>query len=251
MHGQVGRRVGHRDVQIAVLRIERERRPHCPAAHRDSLGVLPRLESWLSLLRHGVEPPDLRPVGHAEGADPSLKVVLAAGRPDQHEILEDHRRHAEGLALGRLRHLPRPQLRTGFRVQREQVAVRRAANHTPVLDADPAIALEPEIIARLPAVAPFDAARRRIERDGADHRRHVHRAVVDDRPGLKIVALADLEHARRRQARRRRRVTSGAARSGCRRSRACETASRSIATRRSAWPDPVRSWPARHPGRRR
>ena len=48
---------------------------------------------------------------------------------------------------------------------------------------------------------PLDAAGRRIERDGADHRRHVHRAVVDNRSRLKVVALADLEHAHRREAR--------------------------------------------------
>ena len=57
----------------------------------------------------------------------------------------------ERLAVGRLRDLARPQRRAGVGIEREQVAVGRAAEDAAVLDRDAAIALEAEVVARLPA----------------------------------------------------------------------------------------------------
>ena len=199
MHRQIRRRIGDRDVKIAVLGVERKRRPHGAAAHRDPFRILPRVEPGLARLRHGVEPPDRCAIGGAKCADPSLDVALAQRRPDQHEILEDDRRHHEDLAVGWLPDPPRPQLRAGLGIERQQVAVGRAAEDAAVFDRDTAVALEGHGLARLPRVAPLHTARRRVERDGARSGRDVHRPAVDDRPGLKIVAFADLEQARRRE----------------------------------------------------
>ena len=144
------------------------------------------------------------PSASAERADPALHVVLAAGRTDQHEVLEDERRHREGLAFGRLRHLPRPQQRRRSR-RSARAGSRRASPRTtrPSLIATPRLRCNPRSSRGCQRVPPLHPAGRRVERDGADHRRHVHRAVVDDRAGLEIVALADLEHAGRREPRRR------------------------------------------------
>ena len=204
--GQVGRRVRDRDVQIAVLDIETETGPDGAAANRNLLRVLPCLVTGFTRPGHGVESPDRGTVGQTERAHPSLKIVLAAGGPYQHEILEHERRHRERFSLRRLRHLPRPQQATGIGGQGQQVAVRRRANDSAILDCDATIPLPHLVVSRLPLVAPFDTTRCRIERNRARHRRHIHRAVVDDRSRLEVVALADLKYTRRRQARGRRRV---------------------------------------------
>src|SRR5437762_2268993 len=79
-------------------------------------------------------------VGGTERAGPSLKVILTAGRTDHHKILKEDRRHRERFAVGGGRHMPGPEKRSGFGIEREQVAVRRAANDAAVFDRDAPIA---------------------------------------------------------------------------------------------------------------
>ena len=86
--GQVGRWVRDRDVQIAVLDIETETGPDGAATNRNLLRVLPCLVAGFTRPGHGVESPDRRPVGQTERAHPSLKIVLAAGGPDQHDAFQ-------------------------------------------------------------------------------------------------------------------------------------------------------------------
>ena len=201
VRGEIGRWVGDRHVQVAGLDVQREGRPHGSAAHRDLLRVRPRLEPRLAGPGHRVEPPHGRAVRKAERADPALNHVLAAGRPNQHEVVEDDRRHREVLALLGVSNLPAPQQRARLGAERKQEPVRRRADDTAVLEGDPAIAIPQDVTARPPRVPPLHAAVRCVERDGAPRRRQVHRAVVHEGAGLEVVALADLEDAGRREPR--------------------------------------------------
>ncbi len=65
--------------------------------------------------------------------------MLAAGGPDQHEILEEERWHRERLAVRWIRDLSGPQESASGRVERHEPAVGRAAHHEAVLQRNTAI----------------------------------------------------------------------------------------------------------------
>jgi hypothetical protein len=86
-------------------------------------------------------------------------------------------------------------------VEREQVAVLRAANRNAVLMATPRFLIEPfaSLAFGLPVVTPLHFAGCGIERDGGKQRRDVHHAAVDERIVSRAVQVRALEHAHRPQ----------------------------------------------------
>ena len=188
-------RIGHRHIDFGAVEVDRQRTPHGTAAHRRVGSVLPGLEAGFAGSRHGVEAPHRRAVGQAERTDPALDGVLAAGRADDDEVIDDQRRHREDLAGSRQRHLPGPQQMAVARIERQQIAVVGAAHDVAVPDRHAAIVRPLLLVLRRPAVAPALAAGARVDRDRQLRRRQVHRRAVHHRTGDEVLERADLVEA--------------------------------------------------------
>ena len=189
------RRIRHRHIDFGAVEVDRQRTPDGTATHRHVGGMLPGLEAGFTGARHGVESPDRRAVGQTECTDPALDAVLAAGRADDDEVIDDQRRHGEYLARGRQRHLPGPQQMAVTGIERQQVAVVGAAHDVAVLDRHAAIVRPLLLVLRRPAIAPALAAGTRVDRDRQLRRRQVHRRAVDHRTGDEVLERADLVQA--------------------------------------------------------
>ena len=182
---KVGRRIPDRHVEHPVLDVERQRRPQAAAAVLARGLVGPGLRSGLARVGNEIEAPDLLTGGKLEGADPVLRPPVRAGRAVDHQVLVDQRRHAQVLAGLRIGDLLAPEQRALGHVERDQVAVRGAANEASVLQRHAAIGGRKSRTLLLPVVSPALSAGRRVDRDGRLVDGQIHHALVDERVGLR------------------------------------------------------------------
>ncbi len=80
--------------------------------------------------------------------------MLADAGADDHEILEDERRHGERFPAPRVRRAARPEEGAGPRVERDQVPVRRSAYNPTVFEGHASVARIAVGARRIPLVPP-------------------------------------------------------------------------------------------------
>ena len=158
----------------------------------------PRFAAGLAGARNRVEAPNLLAGLHVVRGDEAADTVLAAARADDHQVLDDERRHRHGVRELRIGHRCIPKRLAVARVDRDQVRVERAHEQRVAVNREAAIvgAAADALVGRVVvAVLPEHAARLGVERQhvvGA--LRQIHDAVDDERRGLPRAEHLALQH---------------------------------------------------------
>ena len=181
---EVRRGIADRQIDDAGFGVERERRPQAAAAMLERLRVLPRLGAGLAGIGNEIELPHRLAGLELEGTDPVLGAEIGARRPDDDEIAEDQRRHREILTARGARDRLAPQKRAVGHVERDQIAVGRAAHELAVLDGGAAIGGRDLLALRLPDIGPALAAGLGVDGDGGAPEGEIHHPAIDERARL-------------------------------------------------------------------
>ena len=200
--GKVRCGVGGGGKHQSRLRVQGHRGPHRATAHHRALGNTPRFRARLSLERNRAKAPHRVTVRETETANPPADGVLRTRRPNDHQVVVNHRRHRQGFTDLRVRHLFRPHFLARAEIERHQIAIGGAAHRQSILHRDAAILWPVGGAARFPHVTPLRAACACIERNGHARRGHNHHAVHDNGVRLERTDIAYLERASRREASR-------------------------------------------------
>src|SRR5262245_20896 len=137
---EIGRRIGHGNVNDPGLRVERERRPDRASAALPHVSISPRLGAWLAVIRNSVESPDRLAGFEFERAYPAFDALFADSESEQDQILEDHRRHVErSFVLLGGDDLSLPQRFASLDVEREEITVHGYPDDSPIFDGGAAI----------------------------------------------------------------------------------------------------------------
>ena len=162
-------------------------------------GVLPGLGAGLAGIGDEIEFPYRLAGLELEGADPVLGAEIGAGGPGDDQVVIDQRRHREILTAGRAGDRLAPQQRAVGHVERDEIAVGRAAHELAVLDGRAAIGGRDLLALGLPDIGPALAAGLRVDRDGGAPEGEIHHAAVDERARLHRGRLLGAIEANRTQ----------------------------------------------------
>src|SRR5262249_29768884 len=103
------------------------------------LRTLPRFGARLAGIGDEIEFPHRLARLELEGADPVLRAEVGARRPGNDEVAINQRRHREILTASEARDRLAPQKRAVSHVERDEIAVSRAAHELAILDGCAAI----------------------------------------------------------------------------------------------------------------
>ena len=145
-----------------------------------------------------MEAPDLFARLHIECRNEAADAHVAAGRTDDHLVLDDQRRVRNGVSLGRARDGRIPDQPAAFGVDREQMRVDRAHEERVAKDSEPAIdaaAAGSRVRRGLMRVRPEHTARDRVEGDDIVGRLNgIENAIDDEGRRLEFFERARLPH---------------------------------------------------------
>src|SRR6516165_302107 len=129
------------------------------------LRALPCVGAWLAGIGNEIEFPDLFTVIESKRANPVLRAEIGARRTGNDEVAVNQWRHREIFVAGGACNRLAPQKRAVRHIERNQVAVSRAAHEFAVLDGGAAIGRRNLLALGLPDIAPALVAGLGIDRD--------------------------------------------------------------------------------------
>ena len=114
----------------------------------------PGFSSRFARLGQSMEAPKLIPVLKLESTDPAPPAPIGACGPIDDDIIDDHRGHAEIMALLGACDLPLPEKFAVGHIEGDEKAVRGTAHDAPILDGDASVGIGQSLAFQLPVVAP-------------------------------------------------------------------------------------------------